>query len=242
MREALRAGRFVNRLYIAKESHARNMDELLDLARERGVLFEFVPQAKLNELAGTREHQGVAAAISPVEYVPLKQWLASCPTTATALVLDQVQHPKNLGLLIRTAVGAGASGVVLCARGGALLDEAVLRSSAGALFHMPVVNCANLREALRQLRAADFWVYGLDAKGAENVFDVDWPDRCALVIGNESDGLRPGVRKTCDALVRIPLANQLDSLNAAVAAGIALFQIAAARMRKAQRDSGQHTL
>ena len=121
--------------------------------------------------------------------------------------------------------------MALSARGGALLDESVLRASAGALFHIPIMNCLNLADALRKLKQADFWVYGLEAGGGECVFDMRWPNRCALVVGNEAEGLRPGIRKVCDAFVHIPLANGLDSLNAAVAAGVVLFQVAAWRAR-----------
>jgi 23S rRNA (guanosine2251-2'-O)-methyltransferase len=199
---------------------------LIDEAKRSKVRFDFVPQAKLNELAGTQEHQGVVAAISPVAYTPLETCLAECPVKSTLLVLDQIQHPKNLGLLIRTAVGAGACGVLVTSRGGALLDEDVLRSSAGTVFHIPIVQCGNLTQTLRTLKEAGFWVYAMDAAGGQSVFDVQWADRCALVLGNESEGLRPGVRKAADVSVTIPLAREIDSLNVAIAAGVVLFQVA----------------
>jgi 23S rRNA (guanosine2251-2'-O)-methyltransferase len=224
--EALRSRGRVNRLYLAKESRVHGADALVEAARQQGVPFQFAPQAKLNELAGTREHQGVVAKVSPVAYTPLEECLASTGPKAALLALDQIQHPKNLGLMLRTALGAGASGVLLASRGGALLDESVVRASAGAVFHIPVVNCRNLAQALGKVKKAGFWVYGLDARGDESVFEVPWPARCALVVGNETSGIRPGVRKVCDALVRIPLAKNLESLNVAVAAGVALFQAA----------------
>lgn len=225
--EALRAQGRVNRIYFARESRAHGVQNLVAEAKKAKVRFDFVPQAKLNELAGTQEHQGVVVIVSPVAYTPLETCLEQCPLKATLLVLDQIQHPKNLGMLIRTAAAAGVSGVLLTSRGGALLDEDVLRSSAGTVFHIPVVQCANLAQALRVLKDAGFWVYAMDVTGGQSVFDVPWADRCALVLGNESDGLRPGVRKATDLSVTIPLARELDSLNVAVAAGIALFQVAA---------------
>jgi 23S rRNA (guanosine2251-2'-O)-methyltransferase len=224
--EALRSQGRVNRVYIAKESRAHGVKALIDEAKRSKVRFDFVPQAKLNELAGTQEHQGVVAAISPVAYTPLETCLAECPVKSTLLVLDQIQHPKNLGLLIRTAVGAGACGVLVTSRGGALLDEDVLRSSAGTVFHIPIVQCGNLTQTLRTLKEAGFWVYAMDAAGGQSVFDVQWADRCALVLGNESEGLRPGVRKAADVSVTIPLAREIDSLNVAIAAGVVLFQVA----------------
>ncbi|MBI5094862.1 MAG: 23S rRNA (guanosine(2251)-2'-O)-methyltransferase RlmB [Candidatus Hydrogenedentes bacterium] len=235
VREALRTGHGVNRVYFAKESRAHGAAELIAEVRAARIPFDFVPQAKLNELADTREHQGVVALVSPKDYTPLEDCLAQCTPKAILLVLDQVQHPKNLGMLVRTAAGAGASGVLLTARGGALLDDTVLRASAGMIFRVPIVLCANLAQTLRALTAAGFWVYGLDAEGPENVFTLPWADRCALVVGNESEGLRPTVRKACDALVRIPLAAGADSLNVSVAAGIAMFQVAAAHEKAASR-------
>lgn len=225
--EALREAGRVNRLYVAKESRAHGVDALATAAKSAGVPFDYVPQAKLNELAGTQEHQGVVAAISPVAYASFELVIESCPPKAIVLVLDQVQHPRNLGMLLRTAACAGVHAVIVPARGGALIDDDVLRASAGAVFHVPVVMCGNVAQTLRELRDAGFWSYGLDAAGDQRVFDVDWADRCALVMGNETKGLRPGVQKACDAAVRIPLAKGMESLNVSVAAGVALFQVAA---------------
>lgn len=143
--EALAQGNYVNRLYFAKESRAKGYQKLLDDARAKSVAFDFVPQAKLNALTGTREHQGVAAAVSPVEYVTLEACLEACSDRASLLMLDRVQHPKNLGLLLRTAVGAGVQGVLVSARGAALLDEEIVRASAGAVFKVPIVQVGNLR-------------------------------------------------------------------------------------------------
>jgi 23S rRNA (guanosine2251-2'-O)-methyltransferase len=222
--EALRSPGQVNRVYVAKDTKVKGRDEVLDAARSAGVPFDFVPQAKLNTQTGTGDHQGLAAVISPVTYTSLETCLQSCPAKATILVLDGVQHPKNLGMLVRTAAGAGAIALLVAARGGALLDETVLRASAGTLFHLPVVRMNNVAQTLRKLQEESFWIYGLDAKGEHNALTMDWPDRCALVLGSESEGLRPGVRKACDDLVRIPLTKNVESLNVAVAAGIALFQ------------------
>ena len=227
VREALASGRRVNRVFLAKESRAKNFQQVVDAARAIQVPFEFVPQAKINELTGTQEHQGIAATVSPIDYATLEACLAQCPPVATLLLLDQVQHPRNLGMIIRSASGAGAVGVVLVSRGGALLDDDVVRASAGAIFRVPVVQCGNLSTAIVTLKEAGFWVYGLDAGGTDNLFQTRWPERCAFVLGNETDGIRPGLRKNCDALVRIPLANEMDSLNVAVAAAVALFHVSA---------------
>jgi 23S rRNA (guanosine2251-2'-O)-methyltransferase len=235
VREALLAGHSVNRVWLAKESRAHGYQQVIDEARAGKVPFQFVPQAKLNELTGTREHQGVAAAISPVAYMELAAFLEGLPARATVLVLDQVQHPKNVGLLVRTAAASGAAGVLMPVRGGALVDDTVLRASAGTALRLPLVAVNNVAQALRALRDAGFWSYALDARGAEDLFTVDWPARTALVVGNETAGVRPGVRKSCDGAAAIPMAEGIESLNAAVAAGVALFQVA--QQRRAMGDA-----
>ena len=229
VQEALASGGVVNRLYFAKESRARGYKKLLETAKRTSVPIDFVPQAKLNELANTREHQGIVAALSPVEYKTLDQCLAACGPTATLLLLDRVQHARNVGLMIRSAAGAGAAGVILSSRSSALLDDTVVRASAGAVFRIPIASCSKLSDSIAKLKDAGFWVFGLDGSGETNLFEQEWPDRVALVVGNESTGIRPGLRKQCDGLLRIPMANELDSLNAAVAAGLGLFQIASKR-------------
>lgn len=224
VRESLQNPSSINRIYFAKESRAPACKQLIEQAKSLKVVFDFVPQAKINTLTGTREHQGVMAQVSPAAYVSLDELLAACPAEATVLVLDRVQHPKNLGMILRSAVGAGASGVIIPTRGGALLDEDVVRASAGTVQRIAVAACGNLSQTLLALRDAGFWIYGLDAGGATDVFRMKWPERVALVAGNETEGIRAGVRKQCDEIVSIPLANALDSLNVAVAVSIALFQ------------------
>lgn len=228
--EALAATGRVSRVFVAKGKRTPAVDAILDAAQAQGVPFEFVPPAKVGSLTHATDHQGVAAKVSPVAYRPFQEWLTQdFHGGGCVAVLDQVQHPKNLGMIIRAAAGAGCAGVVLPARGGALVDEAVIRASAGTAFHIPLVRCGNVAQALRALREADCWVYGLTGEAAQDVFAFKWPSRCALVLGNETHGLRHAVAKTCDECLRIPLAPGVESLNVAVAAGIALFQYAHAQ-------------
>jgi 23S rRNA (guanosine2251-2'-O)-methyltransferase len=229
VQEAVQSGQTINRIYVAKESRAPACKGIIDAAKQQSIPFDFVPQAKINDLTGTKEHQGIAAKISPIDYLSLKDFLSTVKETSTVLLLDQLHHPKNLGLIIRSAVGAGTSALVLTERKGALVDESVIRASTGTVFRIPLVKAGNLSQAMQQLKDAGFWIYGLDAQGETSVFDMDWPRRTVLVLGNETKGLRPNIAKNCDALVSIPLANDLESLNAAMAAGIALFQIAHGR-------------
>lgn len=225
---ALDSGRNVDRVYVASDSRVHGATELMTKAREALIPVDRVPVAKLSQLAGSTEHQGVAARISPVEFMALPDMLSHCPPSALLVVLEQVQHPRNLGLVARTALAAGASGVVISARGGASIDESVVRASAGAVFRLPIAKANNIAQALRDIRDAGFWVYGLDASGDENVFRLKWAPRSAIVVGNESEGLRGPAMKACDVLVRVPIAPSVESLNAAIAASVAMYQAASA--------------
>jgi 23S rRNA (guanosine2251-2'-O)-methyltransferase len=224
--EALEAGHPIDRIYFSLQAKGPLVERIKDLARQRRVRFDFVEVGKLGQLAGTRQHQEVVARTSPVRYRALEEVLAQAPPSCTLLALDQVHYEGNLGLAIRTGAGAGAAGLLLPARGGALVNDEVVRASSGALFRLPLVSSANLARDLKVLKEAGFWIYGLEAGSGSEFFSVDWPARRVLVAGNETKGLRPLIRKTCDALVQIPLSGGMDSLNVAVALGIVLFDIA----------------
>lgn len=225
--EALRAGHPINRIYFSVQSRRPYIAELKQLAHESKVRFDFVELAKLNVLAGTGEHQDVVAVVSPVEYTDLDEFLDANADVSplTIVILDQLQHSGNVGIIVRTAVGAGASAVMLTARGGSLINDQVFRASAGAIFHIPIIKSSSLPQDLLKLKERDFWIYGLEASGERDVFTEKWARRTALIIGNEHEGSRPVTRKGVDLSVHIPMAHGFDSLNAAVAAGIVLFQI-----------------
>ncbi|MBX3066243.1 MAG: 23S rRNA (guanosine(2251)-2'-O)-methyltransferase RlmB [Anaerolineae bacterium] len=225
--EALRSGHPLNRIYFSLSSRRPYIQELKALAQENNVRYDFVELAKLNVLANTGEHQDVVAITSPVEYVDLDDFLEANANVNPQLlvVLDQVQNSGNVGLIIRTAVAAGATGVILSVRGGSLINDQVFRASAGAIFHIPIIKSMSLQRDLQKLKDQDFWVYGLDAGGSSDVFNEKWAKRTAVVIGNEHAGPRDVTRKLFDLTVRIPMAKDFDSLNAAIAAGIVLFQI-----------------
>jgi len=226
--EALASGRPISRVFLASDAKVPEVREILDGAKALHISVERVPLAKLNVLCASAEHQGIAARISPVEYAQLKPLLASCAKSSILIVLDQVHHPRNVGLIVRSALGAGAQGVVVPSKGGALVDDTVLHASAGAALRLPIAIVSNVAQALRTMKDEGFWIFGLDAEGSEDLFEAKWAKRTALVIGNETKGMRGPTRKECDVLARIPLAGGLESLNAAVAGSVALFEAAKA--------------
>lgn len=225
--EALTSGVPVNRVYLATEARGSEIEEIKAAAKARQVRYDFVEVGKLGALAGTRDHQEVVARLSPVAYTPLDALLRDLTPSGPAvlLALDQVQHPGNAGMAVRAAAAAGAAGVLLPTRGGRLVNAEVIRASAGTVFRIPLVATAHLTRDLHGLKDHGFWIYALEVGATQSLYKVDWPARCVLVAGNESRGVRPSIRQAADAAIGIPLAAGVESLNVAVAAGIALFEI-----------------
>ena len=181
------------------------------------------PDRELSERAGTRDHQGVVAAVEPYRYADAYE-LAAAERPLLA-VLDRVTDPRNLGAVCRSAEGAGATGVVVPAHGSAVVTPAVARASAGAVEHLPIAVVTNLARYLGDVKGPNLWVYGAAGEeGARSMWETDLSGGVALVLGAEGRGLRPLVRRTCDALVSIPLLGAVESLNVSVAAAVLLYE------------------
>jgi 23S rRNA (guanosine2251-2'-O)-methyltransferase len=180
------------------------------------------PERLLSEAAGTRDHQGIVAWCEPFHYADAYE-LAK--TDAPLLVcLDQVTDPHNLGAVVRCADGAGATGVIVPAHGSARVTPVVSRASAGAVEHVPVAVVPNLARYLGDIKSNELWAYAADAEGTVSMWDADLTGGVVLVLGAEGKGVRPLVRRTCDATVSIPLGGKVASLNVSVAAAVLLFE------------------
>ena len=183
---------------------------------------EVKPERELTAAAGTRDHQGIVAWCEPFRYADAYELARG---EAPLLVcLDQVTDPHNLGAVARSAEGAGATGVVVPAHGSARVTPAVCRASAGAVEHLPVAVVPNLARYLSEIKGPDLWAYAADSEGATAMWDADLTGGAALVLGAEGKGVRPLVRRTCDALVSIPLLGKVSSLNVSVAAALLLYE------------------
>jgi 23S rRNA (guanosine2251-2'-O)-methyltransferase len=218
--EALRAGRPLERLVVAQGAGGPRLQEIIDMARRAGVPVRFEPRAALDRLAGSSAHQGVVALGAARQYAGLDA-AAACERV---VALDGVEDPHNLGAIIRTAHAAGAGAVIIPERRAATLTDVVGKAAAGALEHLPVVKVTNINRTLEELKDRGFWIYGLDERGTETYDRAEFATPTALVFGGEGKGLHEQVRKHCDALVRIPMAGQISSLNVSVAAGVVLFE------------------
>jgi 23S rRNA (guanosine2251-2'-O)-methyltransferase len=221
VREALRAGRPLDRVLVAKGAGGPRLDEIIALCRERKIPIRIEAREQLDRAAKGAPHQGVIAFGAAELY-------ASLDDTAAAgglhVVLDGVEDPHNLGAIIRTAHAAGAAAVVIPERRAAGLTETVGRAAAGALAYLPVVRVVNINRALDDLKDRGYWIYGLDERGTHTYEQVEFTKPSAIVLGAEGHGLHEQVAKRCDFLVRIPMAGQVASLNVSVAAGVMLFE------------------
>jgi 23S rRNA (guanosine2251-2'-O)-methyltransferase len=245
VREALLAGRTLQMVLVARGRHGERLEEIVRLARRQGVPVRFEDRVQLDRAAGTRDHQGVAAVVAARGAILLEDLLArktgSC-APGPLVLLDGVEDPQNLGAIIRTALAAGAAGMVIPERRAAGLTESTARVSAGAIEHLPVARVTNLARAMVQLKEAGYWMVGLDERAERRHTDVDLTGSVALVLGGEGKGLHELVRERCDFLVSIPTAGPIRSLNVSVAAGIALFEMvrqrAAGHQVRRDKDRG----
>jgi 23S rRNA (guanosine2251-2'-O)-methyltransferase len=222
VREALRAGRPLDRILITKGTSGRRVQEIVDLAREKRVPVRFEAREMLDRAAEGAAHQGVVAFGAAERFASLEETMAG---RGLHVVLDGVEDPHNLGAIVRTAHAAGASAIVIPERRAAGLTEAVARAAAGALAYIPVVRVTNVNRSLEALKENGYWIYGLDERGDHLYDQVGFTTPTAIVLGGEGKGLHEHVAKHCDFLVRIPMpAGGVASLNVSVAAGVILFE------------------
>jgi 23S rRNA (guanosine2251-2'-O)-methyltransferase len=223
--EALAAGRPLDRIVIARGRHGDRVESVVRLAKSRGVPVRFEDRHQLDRLAGTREHQGIAAVAAARPTVELEDLLRAKATQGLLVLLDGIEDPHNLGAIVRTALAAGAQGVVIPERRAAGLSDTVERASAGALAHLPVARVKNLVRAMEQMKEAGYWLIGLDERAEKSHTEVDLSGSVGIVLGREGAGLHDLTRKRCDFLVSIPTLGRVRSLNVSVAAGIMLFEV-----------------
>jgi 23S rRNA (guanosine2251-2'-O)-methyltransferase len=239
VREALEAGRAFDRIVIAKGRQDSRVEEIVQAARERNISVRFEDRGQLDRLADSKDHQGIVALVAARAAGTLDEILAAANAGAghgekgLIVLLDGVEDPHNLGAVIRTALAAGAHGVVIPERRAAGLTDTVARASAGALAHLAVAKVTNLVRTMEELKEAGYWLVGLDERGDKNYTDVDYTSPTGIVLGGEGKGLHELTRKRCDFVVSLPTTGPVKSLNVSVAAGVVLFE--ASRQRRGKR-------
>lgn len=225
--EAVRsASRRLDRIIIAKERRDVRLERLLDLCRSQGVRVSFEPRDQLTRLAQTDAHQGALAILQERTFLTIEDLLESKPygLYRFLLALDGIEDPHNLGALLRTCDAAGVDGVILPDRRSAPVTATVAKTSAGASEHVRIARVTNLVRTLEQAKQQNVWVVGLDERGTMDYADFDFRTNCLLVLGREGEGMHDLVKKTCDHLLRIPMAGKVSSLNVSVAGAVVMYE------------------
>lgn len=226
--EAIRSGRSIESILVAKGERSGSVVAIIAKAKQKNIPVKDVDSKKLDFLAKGVNHQGIVAQCAVKEYSTLEDIFALAEERGESpfiIILDKIEDPHNLGAIIRTAECAGAHGVIIPERRSAGLSYTVEKTSAGALEYMPVVRVKNISAVLQKLKDKGIWVYGADMDG-EHYKKVNFDGAVALVIGNEGKGISPLVAKDCDVIVSLPMKGKINSLNASVAAGILMYEIA----------------
>lgn len=232
--EALRSGsRQFDHVCVARERHDERLAQVAALCRAAGVKLRTEPREALTRLARTAAHQGVVAVVRQREFLDAEDLLEG-PEPRLILAIDGVEDPQNLGALLRSAEAAGVDGVLFTERRSAPLSAVAIKASAGAAEHLRLARVVNLVRALELLKEHGLWVVGLDERGTQDYDKYDFTSGAVLVLGREGAGLHDLVRRTCDHLLRIPMAGQVASLNVSAAGAVVLFE--AARQRRASRE------
>lgn len=224
----MRAGRKVHHILLADGmDDGPQIQEILSLAQAASVPVQTAPRHELDRRAATKHHQGVIAAVAAARYTGIEALIAGAQAGGAPpliVVLDGIQDPQNLGAIARTLDAAGGHGLVVPERRAVGVTPGALRASAGALEHVPVARVTNLSRAIEELKRAGIWAVGLDMAGAHAYTEVDFTRPTAIIVGSEGEGLSRLAREKCDVLAAIPLKGKLASLNASVAAAIALYE------------------
>ncbi len=229
--EAVRSGAGrLEQVLLSRERKDARLERLAELCRVAGIRVAFESRDQLTRMAHTDAHQGVLAVVRERAFLAIEDLLRPKPGPPEPhphrffLALDGIEDPHNLGALLRTADGAGVDGVVIPERRSAPVSATVAKTSAGASEHVRIARVPNLVRALEQMKQANIWVLGLDERGTPDYTDFDFRTDCVLVLGREGAGLHDLVKKTCDHLLRIPMAGKVSSLNVSVAGAVVMYE------------------
>lgn len=231
--EALQSGRAIDSVMVARGERTGSIGKILRLCRDKGIVVKEVDEKKLSFSCGHANHQGVAAWTAAHDYAEVEDIFALAESRGEQpfiIVCDELEDPHNLGAILRSAEAAGAHGVIIPKRRSASLSFAVAKASAGAIEYVPVARVPNIPALLDDLKKRGVWIYAADM-GGTLWCDTDFGGAVALVIGSEGRGVGRLVKEHCDFVVSLPMAGKINSLNASVAAGILMFEVAKQRLK-----------
>lgn len=233
LNEALKAGRTIDKVFIASGDTDKALQRLAAQAKDAGAVIVPVDRRKLDQMSATHSHQGVIALAAAHEYFSIDDILeeaASRGETPLIVICDELSDPHNLGAILRSAECAGAHGVIIPKRRSVGLTATVAKASAGAMEYMKVARVTNINACLAELKEKGVWIFGTAAEGSIPMYKADLTGPAAIVIGNEGVGMSQLVRKNCDVMVHIPMKGRISSLNASAAASILLYEAVRQRL------------
>lgn len=235
--ELLKKGdRSISKILLLKDMKDNSkLSQIIDLAKERGVIFQFQPKEKFFQYK-EYAHQGVVALVSPVKYIETDEFLEKEKEYKKVIVTDGVEDPHNLGSIIRTAVCAGFDAVIFPSRRNATINATVEKSSAGAINHIDLIMVNSLSSVIDKLKNNDFWIIATDIHAKDNYYDIDYCDmNFAIVMGSEDKGISSTILKNADYKIKIPMNNNFDSLNVANAAAIVMYESVKQTIQKSEK-------
>ncbi|MBF0450483.1 MAG: 23S rRNA (guanosine(2251)-2'-O)-methyltransferase RlmB [Candidatus Magnetomorum sp.] len=220
--------REIKQIYIVENSKNKRLEVIATLAKKQKIDISYIPEPLLRQKTQTDLHQHTAALVSAL---PLSDIHALINEQSFFIICDHILDPHNMGAIMRTALAAGVTGLITTRDNSAPFSPSVSRISAGAMEHLPAVRVTNLVRTMKQLKNDGFWIFGLDEKAQQSIYDTSFQGPVALVIGGEEKGIRRLVHETCDQILCIPQKGALDSLNASVAAAVTMYEIFRQRIK-----------
>jgi 23S rRNA (guanosine2251-2'-O)-methyltransferase len=237
--EALAANLPIKKIYLAAGAEGKIIANIQATAAKRHIHFTVLNRFDLQRMAGQENHQGIMAVMDALPTLTLEALLEkiSGKKNPALAILDGVEDPRNFGAILRVADGAGIDGVVIPQRRSASLTPGAIKTSAGAAFHIPVVEVTNLARAIDTLKDNRFWIIGTDLRGEKHPWDIDFKMPVAIILGSEEKGMRRLVRDKCDFLVKLPMHGKVQSLNVATAAAVLFYEIVRQRESSDKRNN-----
>lgn len=235
VKELLKSGRDINKLYIQKGERHGSIREIVALAKENKNVIVFEEKNKLDQMSQTHNHQGVIAVVPPFDYCDIDDILGEAKNKNEKpfiVILDGIEDPQNLGSIIRTAVCAGVHGIVIPKRRAVAVNSTVNKTSAGAVQYMKIARVNNINDTIKYLKENNVWIYGTDVEAKKYYTEEKYNSGLAIIIGNEGNGISRLTKENCDFLIKIPMSGVLNSLNASVSAGIVMYEVANQRREK----------
>ena len=231
--EAINAGKEIDKVFIQKEAQGELMQELMKTMKKGNINFSYVPVEKLNKLSKFNNHQGAVASIAPIKFVELEgliETISESEKTPLILILDQISDARNFGAIIRTAECTGVDAIIIGKQGAAPVNGDTVKTSAGAVFNIPICKVDHIKDAIFYLQGSGYVTVAATEKTENNIYDINFNQPIAIVMGSEDKGVNPSVLKIIDEKAKLPMYGTISSLNVSVACGAFLYEAVRQRL------------